>query len=286
MTDDPKNSLNEQPQGLSAQDQYRAQKQLPPAAAVLHETVRLLGEEELNRNLSALWWSALAAGLSMGFSLMTRGLLQAYLPAGGGFYLVECAGYSVGFVIVILARQQLFTENTITAVLPLMSSVSWQKFGCLLRLWLVVMLGNLVGVAIFAYGLGRMALFDPKVLHAFANIGEEVMHNSPSQMFTKGIMAGWLIAMMVWMNAAIRARLMVIILMTYIISIGGFTHIIVGSAEVLFLVFQGHVSVGSYFLDFALPTLAGNIVGGSLIFALISHAQVRGDEQLNVEQEP
>jgi formate/nitrite transporter FocA (FNT family) len=27
-----------------------------------------------------------------------------------------------------------------------------------------------------------------------------------------------------------------------------------------------------------LPVLAGNIVGGSLIFALISHAQVRSDD--------
>lgn len=283
MTDSGK-AVADNGSGLSQQDQYRARKQLPPAAPVLHETIRLLGEEELNRNLSALWWSALAAGLSMGFSLMARGLLQAYLPEGNGFYLVECAGYSVGFVIVILARQQLFTENTITAVLPLMSSASWQKLGCLLRLWLIVMLGNLAGVALYAYGLGRMELFEPKVLHAFSAIGEEVMRNSPWQMFSKGIMAGWLIAMMVWMNAASSARLMVVLIMTYLISIGGFTHIIVGSAEVLYLVFHGQASLASYVVDFALPTLAGNIVGGSLIFALISHAQVRGDEQLNVEK--
>ena len=66
--------------------------------------------------------------------------------------------------------------------------------------------------------------------------------------------------------------------MTCLIGIGGFTHIIVGWAEVMFLVFENRLSIGEFALDFALPTLAGNVVGGSLIFALISHAQVRADE--------
>jgi hypothetical protein len=35
--------------------------------------------------------------------------------APGGF-LLENLGYTFGFIIVIMARQQLFTENTVTAV--------------------------------------------------------------------------------------------------------------------------------------------------------------------------
>lgn len=98
-------------------------------------------------------------------------------------------------------------------------------------------------------------------------------------MFSKGIAAGFLIATMVWMvPGAGNAKVFVILLMTYLIGIGGFTHIIVGSAEVMFLVFEGKISFENFALDFALPTLAGNVVGGSLIFALISHAQVRTDE--------
>ncbi len=33
--------------------------------------------------------------------------------------LVDSLGYSLGFLFVILGRQQLFTENTLTAILPL-----------------------------------------------------------------------------------------------------------------------------------------------------------------------
>ena len=104
------------------------------------------------------------------------------------------------------------------------------------------------------------------------------MRNSVFQMFTKAVLAGWLVATMVWMLAATeQSKLAVIVVITTLVAIGGFTHIVVGSAESLYLVFAGHLGLTSYFLDFALPTLAGNIFGGSLIFALISHAQVRSD---------
>src|SRR5579862_7764597 len=90
-------------------------------AHVVHETIRREGREELKRSSAALAWSALAAGLSMGFSLVAEGLLAGYLPDAHWTMLVSKLGYSVGFLIVVLGRQQLFTETTLTAVLPLLS---------------------------------------------------------------------------------------------------------------------------------------------------------------------
>jgi formate/nitrite transporter FocA (FNT family) len=263
---------------LSHEEKSDVKEKSPLRAAVLHEIIRRAGEVELKRSIAALGWSSLAAGLSMGFSMLTRGVLHRYLDGAPGAVLIEGFGYSFGFLVVILSRQQLFTENTMTAVLPMMTKPSLGKLGCLLRLWLVVLIGNLVGVAIFAYGLLHLQQFDDATQKAFAALGRELMHNSPFQMFTKGILAGWLISTMVWMLAATeRSKALVIILATYVIAIGGFTHIIVGSVETLYLVFAGELSWQSYMFAFALPTLAGNIVGGSLIFALISHAQVRSD---------
>src|SRR5690606_8698063 len=110
----------------------------------------------------------------------------------------------------------------------------------------------------------------------------ELMHNTPFEMFSKGILAGWIIAMMVWMMAATeQSRLTIIVICTYLIAIGGFTHIVVGSAEAMYMVFAGETSLADAVLRFGLPTLAGNVVGGSLIFALISHAQVRRDGDYN-----
>lgn len=264
---------------LSQKEQGEVEQKRPPRVAVLHETIRLEGEEELGRGLFALSLSALAAGLSMGFSMLARGLLHRYLEGVPGAFLIESLGYPFGFLVVILARQQLFTENTMTAVLPLMTHPSLRKLGSLLRLWSVVFLGNLVGTALFSYGILHMELFDDGTQSALRGIGNEVMGNTPLQMFTKGIVAGWLIATMVWLvPAAEHAKIAVIVITTYLIALGGFTHIIVGSVETFYLVFAGGLSFGDFVLHFALPTLAGNVVGGSCIFALISHAQVRSDE--------
>src|SRR5690348_2674423 len=107
----------------------------PPRAAVLHEVVGKIGEEELDRDVSSLAWSGAAAGLSMGFSMVASGALLAHLPDSPVGNFIADAGYSAGFVIVILARQQLFTENTLTVVLPLMSAPSLHTFAKVLRLW-------------------------------------------------------------------------------------------------------------------------------------------------------
>lgn len=264
---------------LSREEKDDVKKKRPPRAAVLHEIIRSDGEQELKRSISALAWSSLAAGLSMGFSVLARGVLHRYVGQMPGGFLIESLGYPFGFLLVILSRQQLFTENTMTAVLPVMTEPSLESFKCFFRLWSVVMLGNLVGVTLFAFGLLHLQQVDAATQRAFVELGESLMKNSPWQMFTKGIMAGWLISMMVWMLAASeKSRFVVILVTTYVIAIGGFTHIIVGSVESMYLVFAGRLEFLECITHFALPTLAGNIVGGSLIFALISHAQVRSDD--------
>lgn len=263
---------------LSGEEHADVEEKRPPRAAVLHEIIRREGEQELTRGVAALGWSSLAAGLSMGFSMLARGLLHSHFGDYPGRFLVDSFGYCFGFLVVILARQQLFTENTMTAVLPLMTQPSLRQFGLLLRMWAIVLIGNLVGAALFAYGVLHLQQFDHATDEAFVSFGKELMQNSPLQMFTKGILAGWLIATMVWLlPSAEKAKIAVIVSVTYLIAIGGFTHIIVGSVETLYLVFAGELSFSDYVMRFALPTLAGNIVGGSFIFALISHAQVRSD---------
>jgi formate/nitrite transporter FocA (FNT family) len=263
---------------LSHEEKVEVEEKRPPRAAVLHEIVRSSGAEELKRTVAALAWSSLAAGLSMGFSMLARGVLHRYVGNMPGGFLIESLGYPLGFLLVILSRQQLFTENVMTAVLPVMTEPSLQNFRCFLRLWSVVLLGNLLGVTLFAYGLLHLEQFDAATQKAFVEVAEALMVNSPWQMFTKGILAGWLISMMVWMLAAAeKSRFAIILMCTYVIAIGGFTHAIVGSVEAMYLVFAGRLDFVDCVTRFALPTLAGNIVGGSLIFALISHAQVRSD---------
>ena len=263
---------------LSADEEHDINKNQPPRAAVLHEIIRLQGDQELERSVAALFWSALAAGLTMGLSLMAMGLLNSRLPEGEAFKVIASFGYCAGFLAVILARQQLFTENTLTAVLPIMSKPTLSNFGRLLRLWAVVLVGNLMGTLLVAYVMLHLPIFDTQTDKAFLEIGHKVMENDVSQMFSKGIISGWMIATMVWMIPSMEsAKMWIIILITYLMALGDFTHIVVGTAEVSYLVFAGELPWKDFWLIFAGPTLAGNIIGGSFIFALISHAQIRSD---------
>ncbi|MGD8219034.1 formate/nitrite transporter family protein [Pseudomonas thivervalensis] len=263
---------------LSAQEQHEVDRNQPPRAAVLHEIIRTQGNQELERSVAALWWSALAAGLTMGLSLMAMGLLNSRLPDHEGFKVIASFGYCAGFLAVILARQQLFTENTLTAVLPIMSKPTLSNFGRLFRLWGVVLVGNLCGTLLVAYVMLHLPIFDRRTDLAFLEIGRKVMENDTGQMFAKGIISGWMIATMVWMIPSMEsAKMLIIVLITYLMALGDFTHIVVGSAEVSYLVFAGQLSWEDFWMVFAAPTLAGNIIGGSFIFALISHAQVRSE---------
>lgn len=251
---------------------------LPSRAMAIHEHIRQDGEKEMERDAMALLWSAIAAGLSMGASLLAKGIFHVQLEGVPGGFLLENLGYTFGFIIVIMARQQLFTENTVTAVLPVMQNPTLGNFGLLMRLWSVVLLGNIIGTGIAAWAFEYMPIFDEETRDAFVKIGMDVMKNSPTEIFSNAIISGWLIATMVWMfPAAGAAKIVVIVLMTWLIALGDTTHIVVGSVEILYLVFNGTLHWSDFFWPFALPTLAGNICGGTFIFALMSHAQIRND---------
>ncbi|EOC3069182.1 formate/nitrite transporter family protein [Cronobacter malonaticus] len=254
------------------------EEELPSRAMAIHEHIRQDGEKEMERDAMALFWSAIAAGLSMGASLLAKGIFHVHLEGIPGGFLLESLGYTFGFIIVIMARQQLFTENTVTAVLPVMQNPTGTNMLLLLRLWGVVLLGNIIGTGLAALAFEFMPIFDEATRDAFVTIGTEVMHNTPGEMFANAIISGWIIATMVWMfPSAGSAKIVVIILMTWLIALGNTTHIVVGTVEILYLVFNGTIHWSEFFWPFALPTLAGNIIGGTFIFALLSHAQIRND---------
>ncbi len=256
-------------------EEKQVQERVAIGAHVVHETILREGEEELKRPPSALAWSGLAAGLSMGFSLVAEGLLASYLPNSQWRPLLSKIGYSVGFLIVVLGRQQLFTETTLTAVLPLLSRRDMKTALGVLRLWGVVLLANLVGTYLFALCVGRIPIFPPHIQQTLIEISSGATEGGFGIIFVRAIFAGWLIALMVWLlPAAESARVSIIIILTYLIGLGGFSHVIAGSTKVLFLVVTGGETWGAFLWRFFVPTLLGNIVGGVSLVAFLGHAQV------------
>lgn len=264
---------------LKERETIKVEERTAPRAVVLYEAIRREGLDELKRKSSALAWSGFAAGLSMGFSLVTEGLLTHYLPDTPWRPLISKFGYSVGFLIVILGRQQLFTENTLTPILPLLRRRNLLTLKHVLRLWGVVLASNLAGAALFAWTVGHTSLFEEDVRATFTRIGLEAMHGDLSATFLRAVFAGWLIALMVWLlPSAETARLWVIIILTYIIGIAGLAHIVAGAVETLYVVMAGAATWGGVLWKFMLPTLLGNIVGGIALVAALNHGQVSAGE--------
>jgi formate/nitrite transporter FocA (FNT family) len=242
---------------------------------VVYETIRREGEEELERTVSSLAWSALAAGLSLGFSFITEGLLMAHLPDQPWRPLISKLGYCIGFLIVVLGRQQLFTENTLTVVLPLLIRKDASTLFRMLRLWAVVLASNLVGTFLFALCLGTIGIFNAHIEQALSQIGIAHVGAPFGIVFVRAIFAGWLLALMVWLlPGADSARVSIIIIITYLIGISGFNHVIAGSTTMFYLIVTHSSSWGAYVTQFFIPTLLGNVLGGVSLVAALGHAQV------------
>ena len=246
-----------------------------PPTPVIYEIVRRYGEDEMARPATSLWWSGLAAGLSMSFSLLALALLQMHLPEAPWQRLLVSLGYPVGFVMVVLSRQQLFTENTITVMLPIIARPSWQGIGRGLRMWAIVLAANLAGTLLAALFASFTPVITPELREAMISVSREAMRHGGLEMGFRAVTAGFLMAAMVWLiPAAEGAQFYVIFLMTYLIGLADSAHIVAGSVEAFMLVVNGELGVAAMLGGFVAPVLVGNIVGGTVLFALLSYAQV------------
>jgi formate/nitrite transporter FocA (FNT family) len=213
MSNVPKTKADPSTGKLDKDEQKEAKERSHVTVQVVHEAIRRQGDEELNRSAQALFWSGLAAGFSMGMSLAVEGLLQAHLPDAAWRPLVVRLGYCFGFVMVIGGRQQLFTENTLSPIIPLLERHDLTTLWKVAKLWTAVLVSNVIGAHIAAWVLSNTPAFPRDVQHAFQEIAQEAIAADFWTVLLRGILAGWLIAMMVWILAALNSARLPVILM-------------------------------------------------------------------------
>lgn len=232
------------------------------------------GMHDLQRPVLSLWWSGVAAGLGITISVTAEGVLHGLFSDAPYHAAIENLGYTLGFVLVIMGRLQLFTESTLTAILPLLAQRRLAMLTATARLWSVTLIANFAGtflaIALATWG----GAIPPEHVEGMLAVSRHFGRYTPWEAFRYGIPAGFYIAAIVWMLPAARgAGVLVIILFTYLIAMGDLTHSIAGSAEIFLLVIHGELGViaGAALLG---GTLLGNIAGGTGLFALLAHGQV------------
>jgi formate/nitrite transporter FocA (FNT family) len=272
---DDKHDMTEGSPHLDREEQELAQRHTVPRALIIHEIIRDEGEQELERTNMALALSGLAAGLSMGFSFLTEALLQAGLPKSVLQHTIASFGYTIGFILVVLARQQLFTESTLTAILPVVTRRNLKTLFDAARLWVIVLITNLLGTWIFAALVHVPTIFPGDVNSAMQDLAQQAIPPVFAATLLRAFFAGWLIALMVWiLPSAQSARLMTVFIVTYVVALAHLSHIIAGSCEAAYDVLSGTASLGQYLTMFLVPTLIGNIMGGVLMVTVLNHGSI------------
>ena len=232
-------------------------------------------DEEFSQPRRLLFFSGLAAGLITSLSFLSRAALSAAVgtPEPG---LVSNLLYPVGFIFIVIGHYQLFTETTLTPVTLVITRLA--SLPRLLMIWGVVFLANILGAAGAAYFLARTGTLDPDAAEIALAMGTHALEVSWGALFSKGIIAGWLVAGMVWLVHAVRsgvARLMIVYLLMYMIPSADLYHCIIGSSETFYAFFLGEATLLSVLWDFITPVTLGNTTGGVLLVALLNFAQTR-----------
>lgn len=237
------------------------------------------GLEQLCRPALSLGLSSVAAGLILGFTAMAVAIATvaagpiADWPMLGRTFIA--LGYPLGFVICLTSGAELFTEHTATAVYPVLDRKA--SVGDLLRLWIIVISGNLVGAFISA---GLLTLADPVVgaRSGYIEIGRHLVSFSALPLTVSAVLAGWLMALGAWLILATPptvSQIVSIYIVTFLIGLGGLHHSIAGSVEMFAALLMGNEFTIAQSARFIGLALVGNLVGGSLFVAVLNYAHIR-----------
>lgn len=263
---------------LNAEERREAEERSPPAAKVVHAAVSKQGDDELDRPAGSLFWSAFAAGVAIMASLWTSGALYQHLPDTAWRETVVALGYPIGFIIVVLGQMQLFTEQTVVAILPLARERTASNLARVARLWALVLLGNLSGTAVVA-ALAVYGRVQPdEVLAGMTAVSTKLLERTAWETLAQAIPAGFIMAAVAWVRSAEdEFGFWIVLVLALAIGLCGFAHIVAGAAEAWLLFWSGHAGLGWVFTGFLIPALAGNVIGGTGLFAVLAHAQVRNE---------
>jgi formate/nitrite transporter FocA (FNT family) len=270
---------------LEAVPQESLQKDLSrPSAEDIYKQVAKNAQEELKRSSVSLAISGLTGGIFMGLSALGVGVILAHLGGGPGAFVVSRMFYPLGFIVVILGRSQLFTENTLYPVALVLTEP--QQIWNTMRLWATVLPANVVGAFLFAMLAGLTHAMPADVVQAIAGLGIEAVHHPGTTIFWSGVVGGWIIATAAWLvsgSHSITGSVMVIWMLTFVVGLGNFAHCIATSGEILTAVLTHQLPWAAYPRWFG-PAVAGNICGGVIMVTLLEYGQAILSRHAEVEE--
>ncbi|MFC7202230.1 formate/nitrite transporter family protein [Haloferax namakaokahaiae] len=228
-------------------------------------------DEEITSGARELFFSALAAG----FAITITFLLYVSMKAStGGDPVLSALLYPLGFVYIIIGGYQLYTENTLPPVALTLERLA--SVPALLRNWVVVLAGNLLGGTLGAAALAYGGVLSPEAADAALEIAQAGVETPWTSLFFKAAFAGLIVAGVVWVTFAARdtiSRLVVVYMAFLAVPLGGLFHVVVSYTEMVYLVMNGRLSFLVGLNEFVVPVLLGNTFGGVVLVTIVNYFQ-------------
>lgn len=254
---------------------------------ILKEELKL-ASYELERPWLSLLTSAMMAGFSIGVSVL--GMATIFTMFGADLsapYLELIAAnlFAIGFVVVIIGRMDLFTEYAAFATLPVWAGQA--SFFSVLRLWGIVLIGNLLGGFVFSAALVHLTgHLDSLAVPTLIKLSHKMTDVPAAGIFVSAAIAGWLIGLMGWLVTAVRhstAQIISVWALAMAIGLPPLHHVITGSIEVFAAAILSDTIGFQDCLRFTSLAALGNISGGLFFSAMVS-AHLHGRESQAKEQ--
>jgi len=245
-----------------------------PSAEDIYRQVATNARQELKRSNTSLGISGFGGGAFMGLTALGTAIAVSKLGNSDGVHMISRMFYPIGFIVVIIGRAQLFTENTLYPVALVLAEK--REFWNTLRLWSVVLPANVAGAFAFAMLASWTTAINPAYVAAMSQLGRNAIDHPASTVFWSGVMGGWIIALTAWLvsgSHSITGSVAVIWMLTYIVGLGDFAHCIATSGEILVAVLTHHAPWMAY-PEWLFPAVAGNICGGVGLVTILEYGQV------------
>ncbi len=213
------------------------------------------------------------AGAFIGLGSMLFTLVAS--DASLGFALSRLLGglvFSLGLLLVVVAGAELFTGNHLIAMAWASGEVSTAQ---LLRNWAVVCVANAVGaagLALLVFWSGHTAMNSGAVARAAVRIATAKAELPIVELFFRGVLCNLLVCMAVWMAMAGRSvadKAVAIVFPITAFVAAGFEHSIANMYFFPLALLHGAPLTAADIARNLLPVIAGNLVGGSVLVALV-----------------
>lgn len=220
------------------------------------------------------------AGVTIVFGIVALGMVEEFVAPRLGQQLAAVAGalaFAIGLVFLVVGRSELFTENFFDPVTAAVDQRRRGAFAALGRLWVVVLVLNLVGGAVMVGIFSVPGALPPGAHEALARVAEDIADKAALATFVRAVAAGTLLTLLSYLLNAVNSvgsRIVLAYMVGFFLALGPFDHVIVSALHLLFGVWVGgEVGYGDVALNIALAT-PGNLMGGLLLMTLTHAVQV------------